>query len=84
MDLGSGADDLSVEPGTAITGPTTFHDKLTATLGTGNDQLILGVASAPAQAVFLVSGSTIDGGPGVDAFDLVDSNVMGTVNEVSF
>jgi hypothetical protein len=84
VDLGSGADNLSVEPDGVSGGTTTFRDRLTASLGTGNDGLVLGVTGTVAQVVFAVPGSTIDGGPGADTFDPAGSNVTGTVTRLGF
>jgi hypothetical protein len=62
--------------------PVTFQGTLTANLGAENDLLRLGVAltsggDANSRVVFAKTGSTIQGGPGVNVFEPVQSQYTG-------
>ena len=80
--MDTGSDRLLLGTSDDGTAAVIFQGTLTANLGAENDLLRLGVAltsggDANSRVVFAKTGSTIQGGPGVNVFEPVQSQYTG-------
>ena len=85
-DLGSGDDTILIAQATGSPAPVTFAGKATIKAGTGNDFLLLGLDTDPAnggdansRVAFNGAGSVVDGGAGLNLFDDFTAQFSGVV-----
>lgn len=82
-DMGGGDDTISIAQNTSTAGVVTFQASVKILAGAGNDTLLLGLdpigsgGDATSNAVFMNLFSTIDGGLGLNDFDVSASQFSG-------
>lgn len=79
IDFGNGVDALLIEQlNTAANATTLFAKKLTATMGSGNDTVALGIPADAERKVFFSVMPAINGNGGLDVIDRANGEISGT------